>query len=265
MTDQGNNGDVPPPAPGPAAPPPLADAPPPLDAAPAAPPVPPVPEVPPAPPVQEVPAAPPVQQAPPAPPVQPAPAAPPAQPAYQAAPAPAPAPYYPPPTKSGAGAWPLFAFLAFLVGVGGTVLTLWLTGDLWGSKSSSSSGSSYSSGSSVGSSSGSYGSDANSTMPAYVPSRPPPTTTSGYAPTSSTLVGSWAENCAGSTNDRVSFYGDGSVMMEGEMGTYSVNGNYVTLTSGRGQTMVLYWEMSGSNFARARRSGESQFRSISRC
>jgi len=253
MTDQGNDGDAPPAAPGPAAPPPLADAPPPLESAAAPPPVQPVPE------------APPVQQAPPAPPVQPTPPASP-QPAYQAAPAPAPAPAappvpspapsYPPPAKSGPGAWPLFTFLAFLVGVGGTVLTLWLTGDLGGSSSSSSSGSGYSS--------GSYGSDTNSTLPAYVPSTPSRPTMSASPPSVATLTGTWGPGCPSSRNDAITFYADGTAMSDGESGSWSLDGSYVNLNNGR-QNMSLYWEMTGNGSARVRRSGDSRVRTIYRC
>lgn len=210
MTDQGNNGNVPP-APGPAAPPPLAPAPPPV------------------------------------------------QPAYQ----PAPAPYAPPPAKSGPGLWPLFTFLAFATGVGGTILTLWLTGDLWNSSSSSYSSPSYSSGSSNGLGSGTPMSSAPVPVPAPAPA---PTTTpaSGYPPTPATLPGTWGPGCPGSDNGGLVFYDDGTAMSDGESGTWTLDGNYVNLNNGR-ETLALHWEMLSNDSARVRRSGTSQTRIVNRC
>jgi hypothetical protein len=69
------------------------------------------------------------------------PAAPPplaAPPPPQPAPQPSSAPSAPPPAPGGgSGKWILFIILAFAAGVGSTILVLWLTGDLWDSRSSS--------------------------------------------------------------------------------------------------------------------------------
>ncbi len=207
MTDQGNNGSLPP-TPGPAAPPPLAAAPAPV------------------------------------------------QPAYQ----PAPAPYSPPPANSGPGLWPLFVFLAFAVGVGGTILTLWLTGELWNSRSSSSSGPNYGSVSNNGMGSGM----AMPSTPAPAPAPPAQPTTSGYPPTPETLTGSWGPGCPGSSNDGIIFYDDGTAASDGETGTWQIDGSEVTLNNGS-ETLVLQWEMLGADRARVRRSGTGESRVISRC
>lgn len=206
MTDQGNNGNIPPP-PNPTAPPPLAAA---------------------------------------SPPVPPA-----AQPA--------PAPYYPSPARSGPGLWPLFVFLAFALGVGGTILTLWLTGQLWNSQSSS-----YSSPGSGSASSNGMG--ASAPMPSTPAPAPAPTTTpaSGYPPTPDTLTGTWGPGCPGSTDDGITFYDDGTAMSDGENGTWTLDGSYVNLNNGR-ETLALYWEMVSNDSARVRRSGTSQTRMVYRC
>ena len=234
MTDDRNDGSVPP-VPGPAAPPPLAEPPPPAAAAP-----PPAPAAPP-----PAPAA-----APPAPPVP--------APYYPAPPAPAaPAPYYPAPQQArrGAGLWPLFAFLAFLAGVGGTILTLWLTGELWNSRSSSYSNPIYSSG----------GTTNTATDTAMAPVPPPaPSPAFSAMPTSSTLTGTWGPSCPGSRSEAITFYADGTASGDGESGSWSVSGNYVSLNNGS-RTMTVYWEMTGADSARVRQSGESDSRTVYRC
>jgi hypothetical protein len=162
------------------------------------------------------------------------------------------APYYPPASNSKTGLWVFFVILAFALGVGGTILTLWLTGDLW------SSGSRYAP--------GGYGGGTTSSSTPYGSSTPtpPPSSGSGYAPTEASLQGTWGENCPGSSSGAITFYGDGTALGDGERGTWSLNGNYVTLTSDR-NTMTLYWEMLGNDTARARRSGDSRTRTVNRC
>ncbi len=163
----------------------------------------------------------------------------------------------------------LLMLLAFILGAGAAVLTLWLSGELWSSRSSSS----YSSGS-YGS--GGYGSNSTmATTDSYSSSSSSPysnsaTGSSGtYQPNTSSIVGSWAPSCSGSPNQRVTFYSDGSAYMDGETGRWSVSGNYVTMTSSRGQTMTLYWEMlsasSAPSSAQVRRAGDSQSRYVYRC
>jgi hypothetical protein len=85
-----------------------------------------------------------------------------------------------------------------------------------------------------------------------------------YPPTEASLQGTWGENCPGSRTGALTFYGDGTAVGDNERGTWSLNGNYVTLTSDR-NTMTLYWEMLGNDTARARRSGDSQTRTVNRC
>jgi hypothetical protein len=187
------------------------------------------------------PAAPPPLAAPP-PPVAP--------PQPQSAP-----PYYPPVSNSKTGLWVFFVILAFAVGVGGTILTLWLSGELWNSGSLHPPGS-Y--GGSTTSTSTPYGSSTGTPPP------PPSTSASGYPPTEASLQGTWGENCPGSRTGALTFYGDGTAVGDNERGTWSLNGNYVTLTSDR-NTMTLYWEMLGNDTARARRSGDSQTRTVNRC
>lgn len=96
--------------------------------------------------------------------------------------------------------------------------------------------------------------------PAYVP----PTTTRTPLTTSS-VTGNWSPNCSGNPNDMLRLYADGSAMMEGEGGTWSLDGNYVNLVSHRGQRLSVYWESTGYSSARVRRSGTSQTRTIYRC
>lgn len=167
-------------------------------------------------------------------------------------------PYFPPPQNSKTGLWAFFIILAFAVGVGGTILTLWLTGDLWNSRSGYSSPSSFS-----GSSDSGAGSLGSSPSTSGSPT-PPSTSGSGYAPTEASLAGTWGENCPGSRGGAITFYSDGTAVGDDERGTWSLNGNYVTLTSER-NTMTLYWEMLNNDTARARRSGDSQTRTVNRC
>jgi len=128
MSDDRNDGSVPPPA-APAAPPPLAAAPPPVN---------------------------------------------PPQPVPPPVPQPQPAPGYPPPGGGcKTGMWALFIILAFAAGVGLTILTLWLTGDLWNERSSYASSSSYGSGSGTNPYDGSLDTNRSTSAP----------TSGGYAPT----------------------------------------------------------------------------------
>ena len=186
------------------------------------------------------------------PPLAPPPA--PVPPPYQ--PAPAPMPY--PVARSGPGLWPLFTVLAFLVGVGGTILTLWLTGDLWNSRPSVSS--STFAGGSTG---GGLNPGPGMNPPAGV-APPGPATTGGTAPTPATLPGSWGPNCPDSADEALTFYPDGTASGDGENGTWSLDGNFVTLNNGR-ETLTLHWEMVGSDSARVRRAGDSQARIVNRC
>jgi hypothetical protein len=163
------------------------------------------------------------------------------------------APYYPPASNSKTGLWVFFIILAFAVGVGGTILTLWLTGDLWNSSAR------YTPSSYSGSTSGSGTTGSGFTAPT-----PPPASGTGYPPTEASLAGTWGESCPGSRSGAITFYSDGTAIADDERGTWSLNGNYVTLTSER-NTMTLYWEMLGNDTARARRSGASQTRTVSRC
>lgn len=204
MSDDRNDGSVPPPS-APAAPPPLAGSPPP----------------------------------------QPAP-----QPVPQANPA---AAYPPPAGGSNTGKWALFIILAFAAGVGLTILTLWLTGDLWNSRSGYSPPSSYGSGSGTSS----YGSpDTNTSTFA--------STSGGYAPTEASIVGTWGEGCPGSRAGAITFYSDHTVVGDNGQGSWSLSGNYLTANTDRG-TNTLYWEMVSGSQARVRRSGSTATRFISRC
>lgn len=183
-----------------------------------------------------------------------APPAAPVPPPYQPAPAP-----WQPAARSGPGLWPLFTVLAFLVGAGGTILTLWLTGDLWNSRTSTSS-------STVAGSAQGGGLNPATSMtppPASVPS-PGPATTGGTAPTPASLPGSWGPACPGSADEAITFYADGTASSDGESGTWSLDGNYVNLNNGR-ESLTLYWEMVGSGSARVRRAGDSQSRIVNRC
>ena len=162
-------------------------------------------------------------------------------------------PYYPPATNSKTGLWVFFIILAFAVGVGGTILTLGLTGELWNSGSYRSP-SSYSSTSGSGTTGGS----------GFSTPTPPPSTGSGYAPTADVLPGSWGPGCPGSSNQALTLYADGTATMDGETGSWSLSGNYVTLNNGR-EVMTLYWEMVSNDSARVRRSGSSDTRTINRC
>lgn len=164
-------------------------------------------------------------------------------------------PYYPPTSNSKTGLWVFFIILAFAVGVGGTILTLWLTGELWNS------GSRYSPSSYSGSTTSSttpYGSSSST------PSPPPSAGSGSYAPTEASLAGTWGEGCPASRAGAITFYSDGTALGDGESGTWSLNGSYVTLTSDR-NTMTLYWEMLNNDTARARRTGDSQTRTVNRC
>ena len=194
-----------------------------------------------APPVPEPVAPPPLAAAPP-------PVAPP-----QPAPQPQPAPAYPPPAGGDkTGMWVLFIILAFAAGVGGTILTLWLTGDLWNSRSSYYPPSSYGSGTS------SYGSAPSTNTPTA------PSTSGGYAPTEATIVGTWGENCPASRGGAITFYSDHTIVGDNGQGSWSLSGNYLTATTARG-TNSLYWEMVSASQARVRRAGSSSSRLISRC
>jgi hypothetical protein len=164
-------------------------------------------------------------------------------------------PYYPPTSNSKTGLWVFLVILAFAVGVGGTILTLWLTGELWNS-SARYTPSSYTSSMPTGT--GSAGGTG------YTAPTPPPSTTGGYAPTADVLPGTWGPGCPGSNNQALTLYADGSASSDGENGTWSLNGNYVTLNNGR-EVMTLYWEMVSNDTARVRRSGDSQTRTVSRC
>jgi len=175
-------------------------------------------------------------------------APPPVSPIQPPTPPPVPAPYYPPVSSgSGSGRWILFIILAFAAGVGLTILTLWLTGDLWNDRSSSYSPSSY--GSSSGSGTSSYG----STSPSF-----------SSVPTDVTIIGTWGTRCPSSVSDAVTFASGNRVSSDGDSGTFSVSGNYVTVNTSR-QTLNFYWEMIDANTARVRRSGDSQTRMIYRC
>jgi hypothetical protein len=154
----------------------------------------------------------------------------------------------------------LFTFLAFAAGVGGTILTLWLTGELWNSSSRSQSGPGYSDAASRGMGSGTPVSSAPTPAP---PTAAPPATT-GYPPTPDTLTGTWGPGCPGSSNDVIIFYDDGTAASDGETGTWQIDGNSVTLNNGS-ETLVLQWEMLSDGRARVRRSGTTQSRVISRC
>ena len=190
------------------------------------------------------------------PPLAPSPSS--VQPAFQPVPTPAP---YSPPAKGGPGLWPLFTFLAFAVGVGGTILTLWLTGELW--NSSPGSYSSPGDASVTGNGTGSVTPVPSTQAPTPAPPAPAPATT-GYPPTPDTLTGTWGPGCPGSNNDVIIFYDDGTAASDGETGTWQIDGNSVTLNNGS-ETLVLQWEMLSDGRARVRRSGTAQSRVISRC
>jgi hypothetical protein len=180
----------------------------------------------------------------------------PPQPVPQPVPQPYPAPAYPPAAGgSKTGMWVFFLILAFAAGVGATILTLWLTGDLWNSRSSYYPPSSY--GSSSGSGTSSFGSSPSTGTPA-APS------TGGYAPTEMTIVGTWGEGCPASRAGAITFYSDHTIVGDNGQGSWSLTGYYVTATTDRG-TNSLYWEMISGSQARVRRAGSSSSRLISRC
>jgi hypothetical protein len=165
------------------------------------------------------------------------------------------APYYPPASNSKTGLWVFFVILAFAVGVGGTILTLWLTGDLWNSSAR------YTPSSYNGSTSGS---GATGESGFSTPTPPPSTSGAGYAPTEASLQGTWGPGCPNSQAEALTFYSDGTASTDNERGSWSLNGNYVTLIS-ESNTMTLYWEMVSNDTARVRRTGDSQTRTVSRC
>ena len=194
---------------------------------------------------------------PPSAPVAPPPLAATMPPAAPPQPAPQPAPAYPPPAGgSKTGMWALFIILAFAAGVGSTILVLWLTGDLWNSRSSYYPPSSY--GSSSGSGTSSYGSAPSTSTPTA------PSTSGGYPPTEMTIVGTWGESCPGSRTGAITFYSDHTIVGDNGQGSWSLSGNYVTATTGRG-TNSLYWEMISDSRARVRRAGSTATRYINRC
>lgn len=179
----------------------------------------------------------------------------PPQPAPQPVPQPYPAQaYLPPAAGSKTGMWVLFIILAFAAGVGGTILVLWMTGDLWNSRSSYSPSSTYSSGS------GSFGSTPSTSSSLT----PPSTSGGGNAPTEASIVGTWGENCPGSRNGTMTFYSDHMAEGDGQRGSWSLNGNYVTLTNEH-ETNTLYWEMVNNDTARARRASGGDMRTVNRC
>ena len=179
----------------------------------------------------------------------------------QPAPQPAPAPAYPLSAGgSKTGMWALFIILAFAAGVGSTILVLWLTGELWNSSSYYSPPPSY--GSSSGSGTNSYGSSSSTTGSSTSTSTS--TSGSGVAPTEMSIVGTWGENCPGSRSGAITFYSDHTAVDDERRGSWSLSGNYLTLTN-ENETTTLYWEMVNSDMARARRSGASEMRTISRC
>src|SRR5207237_7662735 len=139
----------------------------------------------------------------------------------QPAPEPYTAPAYPRPAGGNkTGRWVLFIILAFAAGVGGTILVLWLTGDLWNSRSSYYPPSSY--GSSSGSGTSSYGS--STTTPTA------PSTSGSYAPTEMTIVGTWGENCPASRRGAITFYSDHTIAGDNGQRSWSLSGNYLTAT-----------------------------------
>lgn len=185
-------------------------------------------------------------------------APPPTAPHYPPPPHQPPPPYYPPPQKSKTGLWILGLFLAFALGVGGTLLVLYLSDEIVSYRSSSYPAPSHGGSTGIGTSS-TRGTSSGTTAPT-----PAPTTSGGSPPTADTLTGTWGPRCPGAPDDAITFYSDGSAASDGERGTWSLDGPYVNLNNGR-ETMSLYWEMLGSDSARVRRSGDSRTRVIYRC
>jgi hypothetical protein len=202
------------------------------------------------------------------PPSEPAPpplaAAPPPVAPPQPAPQPYPAPVYQPPAPgSGTGKWFLFIILAFAAGVGGTILVLWLTGDLWNSRSSAYSSPSFSSSTTTGTT----GTTGTSSYGGTTPTAPAPPANSGLsggsAPTPTSLVGTWGPNCPGSNNQAATFYSDGTMQADGDNGTWVLDGYTVTVRGPR-ETTILRWEMLGNDSAQVTREGGNS-RVVNRC
>jgi hypothetical protein len=156
--------------------------------------------------------------------------------------------------------WMAFVILAFAAGVGGTMLTLWLTGDLWNSRSS------YSPPSYGGSMNGATGTTGTNAYGGTTPAAPQPVPSGSYegsAATPMSLQGTWGPNCPGSTNQAATFYADGTMQADGETGSWTLDGYNLTVRTPR-ETMDYRWEMLGNDSARVTR-GSGNPRVVNRC
>ena len=180
------------------------------------------------------------------------------QPAAQ----PSAAPVYPPPAPGGGtGKWFLLIILAFAAGVGGTILVLWLTGDLWNSHPSAYPPPNYGSSSGTTGTTGTTGTSPYGTSSPQTPTNIRPS--EGAPPTVASLQGTWGPNCPASATQAATFYGDGTMQADGESGTWSLDGYNLTMRTSRG-TDNYRWEMLGNDSAQVTR-GTGTPRVVNRC
>lgn len=139
--------------------------------------------------------------------------------------------------------------------------------DSWDDRGGSSfgqSGSGSGSGSSALGSSGGAGSGQASVPP------PPPSTgtntnpVAGYAPTVGWLQGTWGPACPGSSAQALTLYSDGRLVAQRGEGTWSLDGDIVTL-NGNGRTLVTRWEYLSQDMARVTQVANGQAETVRRC
>jgi len=101
--------------------------------------------------------------------------------------------------------------------------------------------------------------------PAPMPAPAPSTGTgSGYAPTVSWLQGTWGPSCPASRAQVVTFYGGGRFTADGGEGTWTLDGENVTLVVS-GRTMLTRWEYLAPDIARVTQVAGGRTRTVQRC
>ncbi|HEV7661024.1 MAG TPA: hypothetical protein VGO55_14390 [Allosphingosinicella sp.] len=188
-----------------------------------------------------------------------------------APPAPYPAPYPAAPARGAPWGWIVAAILAAALII---LLCLYFftslldkaPRDSWdnGGSSFSQSGSGSGSGA-LGSSGSSAG--TGSGQGTYAPPPPPPTTTNpvaGYAPTAAWLQGTWGPGCPGSSAQAIALYEGGRLVAQGGEGSWSLDGDIVTLT-GNGRTLVTRWEYLSQDMARVTQTANGRVETVRRC